>query len=190
MLIVTICFVTFKEKEDSSFEQIEIKYNSYWWVCLFFLIFVVFIRSFIGKIIVIDFSTTVFTFLAISLATAFGKAIGGFLVQYLKVKWTIILSMGIAFFCFLFGYKNIYFLCIGVIAFNVTMPITLWYVNHLLPKYQGFAFGLLAAVLIPGYLLGMLEITITLRFVLIALFSLFSFVFVLMVERWLPRCSS
>ena len=33
------------------------------------------------------------------------------------------------------------------------MPVTLWLANRLLPGHEGLAFGLLAAALMPGYLL-------------------------------------
>jgi len=38
-------------------------------------------------------------------------------------------------------------------AANCTMPVTLYLTNVVLPKQEGLAFGLLAAALIPGYLL-------------------------------------
>ncbi|MDE7162075.1 MAG: hypothetical protein K2N65_04870, partial [Anaeroplasmataceae bacterium] len=53
--------------------------------------------------------------------------------------------------------SNPYVICIGICFFNFSMPITLYYANCLLKKKEGLAFGLLAAVLMPGYLLGMLE---------------------------------
>jgi hypothetical protein len=34
------------------------------------------------------------------------------------------------------------------------MPVTLYLANVVLPKREGLAFGLLAAALIPGYLLA------------------------------------
>jgi hypothetical protein len=36
------------------------------------------------------------------------------------------------------------------------MPVTLYLANVVLPKHEGLAFGLLAAALIPGYLLATL----------------------------------
>jgi hypothetical protein len=37
---------------------------------------------------------------------------------------------------------------------NCTMPVTLFLANDVLPGREGLAFGLLAAALIPGYLLA------------------------------------
>jgi hypothetical protein len=43
---------------------------------------------------------------------------------------------------------------IGVLVINFTMPMTLYLANKVLPGREGLAFGLLAAVLVPGYLLA------------------------------------
>ena len=45
-------------------------------------------------------------------------------------------------------------LLVGIFLMNCTMPITLYLANVLLPGREGLAFGLLAAALIPGYLLA------------------------------------
>jgi hypothetical protein len=42
----------------------------------------------------------------------------------------------------------------GIFLMNTTMPTTLFLANDLLPRREGLAFGLLAAALIPGYLLA------------------------------------
>ena len=47
-------------------------------------------------------------------------------------------------------------LLVGAFAVNCTMPITLYLANAVLPGREGLAFGLLAAALIPGYLLATL----------------------------------
>jgi hypothetical protein len=47
-------------------------------------------------------------------------------------------------------------LLVGLFAVNTTMPVTLYLANVVLPKREGLAFGLLAAALIPGYLLAFL----------------------------------
>ena len=44
---------------------------------------------------------------------------------------------------------------LGTFMFNFTMPITLYYANVLLKGSEGFAFGTLAASLIPGYFIAM-----------------------------------
>jgi hypothetical protein len=56
--------------------------------------------------------------------------------------------------CFVFGDYNDVVLLAGVFLMNCTMPVTLYLANVLLPRREGLAFGLLAAALIPGYLLA------------------------------------
>ncbi|MDE7213801.1 MAG: hypothetical protein K2N42_04410 [Anaeroplasmataceae bacterium] len=126
---------------------------------LFFslILLVVLIRSFIGKIIPLEFEVSLGVFLGIAIATALGKALGGVAGKYLGPRKTILVSMSIAIVCLCLGNTNPYTLCLGVMMFNFSMPITLYYANLISKEKQGFAFGALAAALIPGYLLGMLE---------------------------------
>jgi len=42
---------------------------------------------------------------------------------------------------------------VGLFLVNCTMPITLYWANVMLKGREGLAFGLLAASLIPGYLI-------------------------------------
>ena len=44
-------------------------------------------------------------------------------------------------------------LVLGLFTINLTMPITLHLANRVLPGKEGLAFGILAAALMPGYLL-------------------------------------
>ena len=58
--------------------------------------------------------------------------------------------------CFVFRGQGLVIILVGLFAVNCTMPVTLYLANVLLPKREGLAFGLLAAALIPGYLLAVL----------------------------------
>ncbi|MBR5448773.1 MAG: hypothetical protein IKV43_02190, partial [Clostridia bacterium] len=44
---------------------------------------------------------------------------------------------------------------LGVFAFNFSMPMTLYYANIIMKGREGFAFGTLAAILFPGYILAL-----------------------------------
>lgn len=151
-------------------------------IVVILLIIVVIIRSFVGKIIVIDFNTNKYVFLIISCAVSLGKVLGGLLVKKLGIRITIISTMIISFICLLFFNNNFYLTILGIIAFNTTMPITLWYMNKLINKRQGFSFGLLAASLIPGYLLGMIAYDNTIKLVFIGILSIISILFILIIE--------
>jgi hypothetical protein len=56
--------------------------------------------------------------------------------------------------CFFGKDLHIAVMLTGLFLINCTMPVTLYWANALLNGYEGLAFGLLAAALIPGYLLA------------------------------------
>jgi hypothetical protein len=43
----------------------------------------------------------------------------------------------------------------GLLMINISMPITLFELNRLLPGKEGFNFGILAGILFPGVVIGM-----------------------------------
>ena len=47
-------------------------------------------------------------------------------------------------------------LLIGLFFINCTMPVTLYLANVVLKGREGLAFGLLAAALMPGFLLSLI----------------------------------
>lgn len=116
---------------------------------------VVLMRALLGKVATAGFAMVGALPLLCTLATALGKMGGGILSRYIGIRWTVCLSMPTALVCLLLfdGIPALYIL--GVLAFNMSMPITLYYANRLLAGREGFAFGTLAAFLIPGYFLGL-----------------------------------
>ena len=116
---------------------------------------VVMIRSFVGKVVAPDFTLSGHVFLFISLATALGKAAGGICSRLIGIRPTTYVSMAVAAVCLTLGVGNVYTFILGVFAFNFTMPITLYFANILSKGKEGFAFGTLAASLMPGYFLAM-----------------------------------
>ena len=92
--------------------------------------------------------------LAITLCAMTGKATGGWLVRGLGLWAACVLILVGIVTCALFRTDNVGIMLAGIYLINTTMPITLWLANRLLPGREGLAFGLLAAVLVPGYLLA------------------------------------
>ncbi len=118
-------------------------------VCLM----VVFLRSYIGMAVVLPWKTGVLTGCAAVLAVAGGKVAGGFGAAGYGVRRTVIASLALAAFCYLFSAL----LPIGLAAvflFNMTMPITLYWMVCGMPGRPGFAFGLLTFGLFLGFLPG------------------------------------
>jgi len=117
-------------------------------VCLFL---VVCLRSYTG--LAVDFPWKGFGFLGVALvcASAFGKTLGGFLFDRFGAFKTVILSLGIASVLFLFPQNPVAGVS-AILLFNMTMPVTLWFMAKIIPGAKGFSFGLLTFALFLGFL--------------------------------------
>lgn len=114
---------------------------------------VVILRSYIGMAVVLPWKTGVLTGCMAVLAVAGGKVAGGFGAARYGIRRTVIASLAVAAFCYLFSA----FLPMGLVAvflFNMTMPITLYWMVRGMPGRPGFAFGLLTFGLFLGFLPG------------------------------------
>lgn len=114
---------------------------------------VVILRSYIGMAVVLPWKTGVLTGCVAVLAVAGGKVAGGFGAAGYGARRTVIASLALAAFCYLFSA----FLPMGLAAvflFNMTMPITLYWMACGMPGRPGFAFGLLTFGLFLGFLPG------------------------------------
>ena len=80
-----------------------------------------------------------------------GKMAGGWMADRLGLLRSAVLMVVVAMVCYWGRQWNLAVL-LGLFMINCTMPITLYCANVLLRGYEGFAFGLLAAALIPGVL--------------------------------------
>ena len=95
-----------------------------------------------------------------------GKMSGGWIARRWGIVTSFALMVVVAALCFYivkgwhvdFPYTGmgLAVLLVGAFAVNCTMPVTLYLANAVLPGREGLAFGLLAAALIPGYLLATL----------------------------------
>ena len=110
---------------------------------------VVVLRSLVGLAMETPWKVGVFLLLSAVAATA-GKALGGILADRIGWKWTGITSLLITALLFLIpdlGFAGV----LGVLLFNMTMPITLRQAAASCRGYEGFAFGLLTFGLFLGY---------------------------------------
>lgn len=89
--------------------------------------------------------------LILTLALVLGKALGGFLCDWLGARQAAALSLGLSAVLYLFSGHPV---CgtAAVFLFNMTMPMTLWAAARLMPGAKGFAFGLLTFALFLGFL--------------------------------------
>jgi len=117
-------------------------------LCLFL---VVCLRSYFGLAIEFPWQDIGYFGLALVCATAFGTTIGGFLFDRVGAVKTIVATLGIASLLLFIPQ----FPVAGVSAiflFNMTMPITLWFIAKVIPRAKGFSFGLFAFALFLGFL--------------------------------------
>ncbi len=82
-----------------------------------------------------------------------GKIAGGFASARYGFQRTVTISLGLAACCYLFSDLMPAGLA-ALFLFNMTMPITLYWLACCLPKMPGFAFGFLTFALFLGFLPG------------------------------------
>ena len=94
--------------------------------------------------------------IAFGAVTMLGKMAGGWMVKWMGMTAAIILMLAGIAVCFVFRDVSLGFVLAGLFAVNLTMPVTLYWANRMMKGREGLAFGLLAAALIPGYLIAVL----------------------------------
>ena len=92
--------------------------------------------------------------LMIGALSMLGKMVGGWIARWMGIVKMIVLVLLVLAACFFFRNQGTMVLLAALFAVNCTMPVTLYLINVVLPGKEGLAFGLLAAALIPGYLLA------------------------------------
>ena len=110
-------------------------------------------RSYIGTEFAFGTEKSDFVLLAIGSTSMLGKMAGGWISRWFGILRALIVMLVIVLVCMLTGSKSLMVLLLGLFMINCTMPITLYLANYVLPGREGLAFGILAAALMPGYLL-------------------------------------
>jgi len=151
LLLVVLCFLYYGgDKERSQKEAVTTidKETAY----LLLLCFVVVVLRSLGGM-AISFSwkdTSLKVFISV-LALAFGKTAGGFLGARSGIKKTVVVSLLLSSFFYIFA-DHFLFGLLSLFFFNMTMPLTLYLLSDRFPGMPGFAFGTLTFALFIGYL--------------------------------------
>ncbi len=123
------------------------------WAVLILIMLIVAGRLFTGESFSKVIDKTPMVVLLIGALTMMGKMAGGWLVKWMGMVTSIILLLVGVTICIAAKGKHIGIALAGLFMVNCTMPITLYWANVMLKGREGLAFGLLAASLIPGYLI-------------------------------------
>lgn len=114
------------------------------------LFFVVVLRAFAGANIPLAWERTGLLVLLPSAVSCLGKAAGGIVGDRFGAGCTGVLSLIGSLPLILFAAANPALSLMGILLFNMTMPVTLCALADLMPKNPGFAFGLTTLALLLG----------------------------------------
>lgn len=126
------------------------------WGIVILVMLIVAARSYIGQSFSGGQTKTALMVIVFGAVTMLGKMAGGWIVKWMGMCAAIILMLAGIAVCFVFRDVSIGFVLAGLFAVNLTMPVTLYWANRMMKGREGLAFGLLAASLIPGYLIATL----------------------------------
>lgn len=124
------------------------------WLLLLVVVAFVMFRSFMGESFTSAIVKDNMVVLLIGLTAMLGKMVGGWIARRIGILPTLAAVLVVVSGCLLCRSSERYVMLTGLFAVNCTMPVTLYWANGLLKGREGLAFGLLAAALIPGYLLS------------------------------------
>ena len=124
-----------------------------WLIVVALMLFVCY-RSFTGEVFSKGITKSQTLILTIGLVSMLGKMAGGWIAQKVGILRSLAVVLAGVGLCILFRGDSVMVLLLGIFLMNSTMPVTLYLANEVLPCREGLAFGLLAAALIPGYLMA------------------------------------
>ena len=123
-------------------------------LALLLIMAVVMLRSFVGSVLSAGMMRGEQIALLVGLTAMLGKMAGGWLARWMGLVVALGVMVAVVVACVVLKTASPVVPFIGLFAVNCTMPITLYLANLVLPGREGLAFGLLAAALMPGYLLS------------------------------------
>ncbi len=114
---------------------------------------VVILRSYMGMAVAFPWKSGILAGALAVLALAAGKTAGGFAAARYGLRRSAVISLGAAAVCYLFPSSMPLGLC-ALFLFNMTMPMTLYFLVCHMSRMPGFAFGILTFGLFLGFLPG------------------------------------
>ena len=126
------------------------------WIAMIVLMAFVMFRSFMGEAFAGGHGKEALVILAVGAISMLGKIFGGWLSKWWGIVAALVVMLVTVLLCSILRDQHEAFAFVGLFMINCTMPITLYLANVVMKGKEGFAFGLLAAALMPGYLLAFL----------------------------------
>lgn len=120
------------------------------WIILSGISLVVFTRSFYTTFV----SHEGMSMVMLCVAATMGKALGGYFSQWFGLRNVLYFSLIMAGAVSLFFGNCDALVYLAVFLASLTMPLTLYLSNRYFSGNEGFSFGLLAAILFPGFFLA------------------------------------
>ena len=120
---------------------------------LILCLFAVLVRSYSGFLFSMPWKQGFVLVLVAAGAAMAGKAVGGILSDRFGAREVGAVSLVLSVPLVIFGRESIILSVLGIICFNIAMPITLHTAAARLRGYEGFAFGLTTLALLIGYVM-------------------------------------
>ena len=115
---------------------------------------IVALRSMAGSAVSAGLQRSEGIILAIGFISMLGKAAGGWVARRTGLVCCMVVAAAATWLCWMYGGGSTVAVLAALFLINLTMPVTLYLANITLQGREGLAFGLLAAALIPGYLIA------------------------------------
>ena len=163
LLLISFCLLALAslniERAEAFADAANVKGSRF--SCLFVLLAVMAImaavvaRSFVSETFSAELPKSSTMVLMAGALSMLGKIAGGWMARWMGIVRMLVLVLLMLAACFLFRCQGTAVLLAALFIINCTMPVTLYLANVVLPGREGLAFGLLAAALMPGYLIAL-----------------------------------
>ena len=150
--------ITDNTADNNSDSAITFSGRVWWaWCAALLLMAFVCIRSYLGEALTTGVTKSANMILLIGGIAMLGKGLGGWVAKGIGIWQTLFLALIGTLACLWLKGSAGWLWIPGVLFINFTMAVTLYMCNSVMPGREGVAFGLLAASLMPGYLLAQIS---------------------------------
>lgn len=171
LIIISIVLLFLVQKREIDKELEENKkdnFNNFSIALIVILIGIsIIVRSIGGSAIIYTWKSGFTLGFIYTISIVIGKAFGGLLADKFGLLKVALISLTCSAICLILGYNVHIFAYIGILLFNIPMPITLTILENTLTKKIACAVGLNTMFLFIGYLICFIDITINNNFILI-----------------------